>query len=138
MRQSVMSTLGKSIAVKGELRASEDLTVEGRIEGPITCENSAVVIAGGASVSGQVIARNITVFGAADGQLIASGVVDVRADAAVTGQVIARSFVLDGNAYFKGRVSPERVDAAIGVARYNQRQRDQDEADSAPAPAATV
>ena len=133
-----MSTLGKSIAVKGELRASEDLTVEGQVDGPITCEGSAVVIADCASVTGQVIARNITVFGEAHGQLIATGVVDVRADAQVTGQVIARRFVLDGNAYFKGRVSPERVDAAVGVARYNQRQRDQELANGQAAPTAAV
>jgi cytoskeletal protein CcmA (bactofilin family) len=133
-----MSTFGKSLAIKGELRASEDLTVEGRVDGPILCEGSAVVIAGCASVTGQVIARNITVFGAANGQLIASGVVDVRADAAVTGQVIARRFVLDGNAYFKGRVSPERVEAALGVARFNQRQRDQELAEGEATPTASV
>ena len=63
---------------------------------------------------------------------------DVRADAAVTGQVIARRFVLDGNAYFKGRVSPERVEAALGVARFNQRQRDQELAEDEATPTASV
>ena len=119
-----MSTLGKSIAVKGEVHCSEDLTVEGRLEGPIACEGSAVIIARCATVTGQIIAQNITVFGSASGQLIATGKVDVRADAVVTGQVIARTFVLDGAASFNGRVSPQQLEAALGVARYNRRQRE--------------
>jgi cytoskeletal protein CcmA (bactofilin family) len=119
-----MSTLGKSIAVKGEVHSSEDLTVEGRLDGPIACEGSAVIIAPCAKVTGQIIARNITVFGSASGQLIATGKVDVRAEAVVTGQVIAPKFVLDGAASFNGRVSPQQLEAALGVARYNRRQRD--------------
>jgi hypothetical protein len=44
----------------------------------------------------------------------------------VTAQVIARSFVLDGGASFNGRVSPQQLDAALGVARYNRRQRERE------------
>ncbi len=134
-----MSTFGKSLAVKGELRASEDLTVEGRVDGPILCEGSAVVIAGCASVTGQVIARNITVFGAANGQLIATGVVDVRADAAVTGQVDratvrARWRRLRSRAVCRPSASRRRM----GVARFNQRQRDQELAEGEATPTASV
>jgi hypothetical protein len=39
---NTMSTLGKTIAIKGELRCHEDLTVEGRIDGPVWCEDGAV------------------------------------------------------------------------------------------------
>ena len=122
----VMSTLGKSIAVKGEVQSADDLTVEGQLEGPIACEGSAVVVARSATVTGQIIARSITIFGHASGQLIATGVVDVRADAVVSGQVIASRFVLDESASFNGRVSPQQLDAALTVARYNRRQRDAD------------
>jgi cytoskeletal protein CcmA (bactofilin family) len=121
-----MSTLGKSIAVKGEVRSAEDLTVEGRLDGPIACEGSAVVVARSAIVTGQIVARSITIFGRASGQLIATGVVDVRAEAVVSGQVIASQFVLDESASFNGRVSPQHLEAAIKVASYNRRQRDVD------------
>ena len=124
MHNHVMSTLGKSIAVKGEVQSAEDLTVEGRLDGPIACEGSAVVVARSAIVTGQIVARSITIFGRASGQLIATGLVDVRADAVVSGQVIAGRFVLDESASFNGRVSPQQLDAAITVARYNRRQRD--------------
>jgi cytoskeletal protein CcmA (bactofilin family) len=121
-----MLTLGRSISITGELRTSEDLKVEGRIDGPLACEGAAVVISPGATVTGQIIARDITICGCARGQLIATGVVDVRAHAVVTGQVIARRFVLRDGASFNGRVSPQQLEAALGIARFNRRQRDVD------------
>ena len=71
-----MSTIGKTIHVKGELRAAEDLTLEGRIEGHVLCEEFAVVLAESAEITGNIIARDITVFGRIDGQLVATDVVD--------------------------------------------------------------
>jgi cytoskeletal protein CcmA (bactofilin family) len=90
-----MTTLGKTISVKGELRVLEDLTVEGRVEGPVWCENRAVTIASSAHVVGDVIARDITVFGRIAGQLLATDVVDVRAEATVTGRVVSKRFILN-------------------------------------------
>ena len=101
-----MSTLGKTIQVKGELRAFEDITIEGLVEGPLFCESFAVVLGPSADVRGDVLARDITVFGRVTGQLIATDVVDVRPDANVTGQVMSKRFILDPAAYFAGRVGP--------------------------------
>ncbi len=120
----LMITLAKSISITGELWTSEDLKVEGRIDGPLACEGAAVVISPGATVNGQIIARDITVCGCARGKLIATGVVDVRAHAVVTGQVISRRFVLRDGASFNGRVSPQQLEAALGIVRSSQRQRD--------------
>lgn len=119
-----MNTIGKSLSVKGELRASEDLTVEGRMEGPISCENASVVVASSAQVTGNIIARDITVFGHIAGQLVATEVVDIRPDATVTGQIIAKRFILDEDALFNGRAAPQQLEAALRVAKYQQRQRD--------------
>jgi len=119
-----MSTLGKTLTIKGELRATEDLTIEGRVIGPIHCERSAVVVAGSADVTGHIIARDITIFGKASGQLTATDIVDVRAEASVTGQVVSRRFVLDGAAFFEGRVEPQHLEAALRIARFQQRASD--------------
>lgn len=119
-----MSRLGKSFVVKGELRCSEDITLEGRVEGPIICENGAVVLSPTAFVTGNIIAREITVFGRIDGQLVATDRVAIRRDANVTGQVASKRFVLDDQAHFNGRVKPQHLDAVLGIARYEQRKRD--------------
>jgi cytoskeletal protein CcmA (bactofilin family) len=119
-----MTTLGKSIVVRGELRASEDLTVEGRIDGPISCEHGSVVVSASAHVNGKIIARDIIVFGRTAGQLIAADVVDIRPEATVSGQVISKRFILDAKAQFNGRVAPQQLEAALGVARYVERGRE--------------
>jgi len=115
--------VGKTLVVVGEVRATEDFTVDGRIEGPISCEGM-VTIQESATVVGDVIARDITVLGRSAGQLVATEVVDVRASAVVSGVVIAPSFILHEGARFSGRVEPQRLDAALSVARFQQRQRD--------------
>ena len=126
-----MGTLGKTITVKGELRSNEDLTLEGCIEGPIWCEDGAVVLAASADVTGDIIARDITVFGRVSGQLVATDVVDVRAEATVIGQVMSKRFILDPAATFSGRVEPQHLEAALRVAKFQQQKRD----GAVPAPA---
>ena len=110
--------------IKGELRSFESITIEGRVEGPVLCEDQAVVLAASAEITGDVLARDIVVFGRVAGQLIATDVVDVRPDASVRGQVVTKRFILDPDARFEGRVEPQHLDAALRVARFQQRKRD--------------
>lgn len=121
-----MSTIGKTIRLKGELRAAEDLTFEGRIEGNVLCEDFAVVLGPSADVTGDIVARDITVFGRIAGQLVATDVVDVRAEASVTGQIISERFILNDGGHVQGRVEPQHLEAALRVARFNQKKREAD------------
>jgi len=123
MRQSEgMTILTQAILIKGELHVREDLTVEGRIEGPVWCEDKAVTIASTADVVGDIMARDITVFGKTAGQLLATDVVDVRAEATVTGRVVSKRFILNEGARFNGRAEPQHVDTAFRVARFQQQR----------------
>jgi len=119
-----MITLGKTMSVKGEFRASEDITIEGRIEGPVLCENFAVVLAQSAVVTGDILARDVTIFGRFAGHLVATDVVDVRPEAKVSGQVISKRFILNEGARFDGHVEPQHLEAALRVARFNEKKRD--------------
>ncbi|MGE5833403.1 MAG: bactofilin family protein [Acidobacteriota bacterium] len=121
-----MTTLTKAILIKGELHVREDLTVEGRIEGPVWCEDKAVTIASTADVVGDIMARDITVFGKTAGQLLATDVVDVRAEATVTGRVVSKRFILNEGARFNGRAEPQHVDTAFRVARFQQQKNHAD------------
>ena len=119
-----MSRLGKSISVKGEVRAEESVIVEGRVEGAVVCERDAVVLAESCDVQGDVIANNITVFGKFTGKLIATDFVDLRPDSAVIGHVLSKRFILDDGAQFQGRVEPQHLEAALRVAKYQQKRKD--------------
>lgn len=115
---------GKTLLLKGDLRSSEDITIEGRLEGAIHCDGHTVVLAPSANVTGDILAGDITVFGQIAGQLTATGGVDVRAGAAVTGRVVSQRFILDIGASFNGRVEPQHLEAALRVARFQERKRD--------------
>lgn len=118
-----MSRLGKSISVKGEVRADEAVIVEGRIEGAVVCERDAVVLAETCDIKGDVIANNITVFGKVNGKLIATDFVDLRPDSHVFGQILSKRFILDADAQFQGRVEPQHLEAALRVAKFQQNQQ---------------
>jgi cytoskeletal protein CcmA (bactofilin family) len=109
--------------VKGDVRTEEDLTIEGRIEGTVIAEMSAITIAASAEVAGDVLARDITVLGTSHGQLVASDVIDVRAGARVSGQIVTKRFILAEGAQVNGRVEPQHLEAALRVARFNQKKR---------------
>ena len=117
---SRMSMIGRTIRVNGELRSTEDITVEGRVEGPIRCEGVAVTLAASAEVTGDVFARDITVFGRSSGRLIATDVVDLRARATVTGQILSKRFILNEGAHFTGRAEPQHLEGALRVAKFQQ------------------
>jgi cytoskeletal protein CcmA (bactofilin family) len=120
-----MTKLGQGIFVKGEFRASEDVMVEGRVEGTMFCEHGSVILAASCDVRGDILARDITVFGRMTGKLVGSEFVDLRADCSVTGQVLSKRFILDDGAQFKGRAEPQHVEAALRVAKFQQRKQDE-------------
>lgn len=70
-----------------------------------------------------VCTRDITVFGCTLGQLVATDVVDVR-QAAVRGTIVSARFILNPSAQFEGRVEPQHLEAALRVAKFEQRRRD--------------
>jgi cytoskeletal protein CcmA (bactofilin family) len=126
-----MSTIGATVSIKGEVQSAVDVTVAGRVEGPITCKGAAVTIAATAEITGDIMARDITVFGRVSGRMIATEVVDLRPECDVTGQVISAKFILHEGATFHGRVEPQHLEAALRVATYQQRK----DAAAPPAPA---
>jgi cytoskeletal protein CcmA (bactofilin family) len=119
-----MAVVGEGVFIRGEILASGDLTIEGRVEGPVLCEAGAVTIAPGGHLAGSAVARDITVYGTVDGTLVASEVVDIRSDATVTGRVVATRFILTDGASFNGSAEPQHLEAALRVARHRHHVRE--------------
>ena len=68
-----MSLQGRTIAIRGSVECVEDVLIEGRIEGHIWNENHVVTVGADAVVTGDIVARQITVRGAVEGTLMATG-----------------------------------------------------------------
>jgi cytoskeletal protein CcmA (bactofilin family) len=115
-----MSLHGRTIEIKGNVDCVEDVLIEGRVTGHIWNEHHAVTVGADATVLGDIVARAITVRGAVDGTMMASGRVDIMNDARVTGRVLAPRFMLADGAMFNGKVEPQHLDAAMKVARHRR------------------
>ena len=119
-----MAELGPLMTVRGEIRTTENLTIAGKVEGLVWNDGRAVTVGPNATVTGDVVARDIAVLGTVCGTLIANGVVEIRETGRVTGRVVAARFILADGAVFTGTVQPEHVHAALDVARHRHAQRD--------------
>ncbi len=117
-----MSQLGSTVTVRGEVSSTDDLSIEGRVEGPVWCEGHAVTIVENAVINGDVFARDITVAGTVNGTLVAREIVDVRASAQVTGRILSARLILAEGSLFHGEVQPNQVDAALTVARHRRKE----------------
>lgn len=110
------------LSISGELTASEDITIDGRVEGQITATDHHLVIGAGATINAKLIARVVIVGGTVDGNILASERVRLLASATVRGHVTTPSLFMADGAQFTGTVDPERTEAAMHVAKYRQRQ----------------
>ena len=102
-----MSVFGPTLRFKGELKAQEDLKVEGRIEGTIQHQQRVVVGAKGEVVAA-VTAAAIEVDGKVQGDMHAKKSVKVSSSAVVRGNIRAPSVSITEGANFNGSVSMEQ------------------------------
>lgn len=116
-----MTTIGPTVSVRGEVTASDDISIEGRIEGPMWCEGHAVTIAPDAIVQGDIVGRDITVEGRVSGTLLATEVVDIRTTGDVEGRIVSTRLILHEGSTFHGQVEPSQVEAALTVARHRRK-----------------
>jgi cytoskeletal protein CcmA (bactofilin family) len=115
-----MSLIGRTLAILGSVESVEDLLIEGRVDGHIWNEHHTVVVAADAIVTGDIIARQITVRGAVEGTLVATARIDIMDEGSVVGRVLAQKFMLADGGTFNGKAEPQHLDAALKVARHRR------------------
>jgi cytoskeletal protein CcmA (bactofilin family) len=96
--------IGKSVIIKGELSGSEDLFVDGVVEGTIELRNNNLVIGPNGKVKANINAKGVVVQGKLDGDIRASQRTELRKSAVVVGDVFTQRIAIEEGAYFKGKV----------------------------------
>ena len=81
--------IGKSVVIKGELNGSEDLTIEGHVEGTIQLRDHVLTIGPNGRIKAQVFAKSVIVLGEVTGNVTASDKVDIRDNGSVDGDIIS-------------------------------------------------
>jgi cytoskeletal protein CcmA (bactofilin family) len=105
--------IGKSVKIVGDLSGSEDLTMDGELQGTIRLPGARLTIGPAARVRGDIAAKEVVVFGLIDGDIRATGRVDLRASAVVQGNIYAGLLSIEENAAFRGQIDPSRAQEPI-------------------------
>jgi cytoskeletal protein CcmA (bactofilin family) len=108
--------IGKSVVIKGELNGSEDLTIEGHVEGTIQLKDHVLTIGPNGRIKAQVFAKAVIVLGEVTGNVTASDKVDIRDNGSVDGDIVAPRVAIAEGAHFRGSVDMQRKAAPVAQA----------------------
>lgn len=98
------ATIGPSISIKGDVTGSEDLLIQGKVDGSVTLDLHAVSVGGEGRVNANITGRVITIEGTVEGDLTAEEQIILRGSAHVQGDIKAPRVVLEDGATFRGLV----------------------------------
>ena len=107
MQQESVS-IGKSIVIKGEVSGSEDLTIEGHVEGKIELRDHVLSVGSTGRVQAHIAAKSIIVHGQVTGNLTAAEKVDIRDKGSVEGDIVAPRVAIADGANFRGSIDMRR------------------------------
>ncbi len=96
--------IGKSVVIKGELNGSEDLTIEGHVEGKIELRDHVLTIGPNGKIKAELHAKAIVVLGEVIGNVSATDKVDIRENGSVDGDITAPRVAIAEGAHFRGSV----------------------------------
>ena len=108
--------IGKSVFIKGELSGSEDLTIEGNVEGKIELRDNILTIGPNGKIRAEVFAKSVVVLGEVSGNVTASEKVDIRDNGSVDGDIISPRVAIAEGAHFRGSVDMQRAGAKPAAA----------------------
>ena len=99
-----VATVGISVSIKGGISGSEDLTVDGQVEGRIDLPEHALTIGPNATVVADINAKVVTVFGSVIGNVIAREKADIRKTASVEGALTCGRLAVQEGATITGTI----------------------------------
>jgi cytoskeletal protein CcmA (bactofilin family) len=100
--------LGKSVVIKGEVTGSEDLYLDGQVDGAIDLKGNRLTIGPNGRVKANISARTAVIHGKLEGNIHASDRVDLKQSAIVNGDIVTQRISIDDGAFFKGGVDISR------------------------------
>jgi cytoskeletal protein CcmA (bactofilin family) len=98
--------IGLSIVIKGELSGSEDLTIEGLVEGTIRLKDHVLTIGPNGRIKADVFAKSVIVLGDVTGNVTASDKVDIHGS--VEGDIVSPGVTIAEGAHFRGAIDMQR------------------------------
>jgi cytoskeletal protein CcmA (bactofilin family) len=102
--------IGKSVQIRGELTGSEDLYLDGEVEGTIDLRDHSLIIGPNGKIKASITARDLVVHGKVEGNITAAGRVELRKSCTLVGDVSTQRIVIEDGAFFKGAIDIKEKD----------------------------
>jgi len=100
--------IGKSVVIKGELTGSEDMYVDGNVDGSIELRNNSLTVGPNAKIKASVIAKVVVIQGRVEGSITTSDRVELKKSAVVNGDITTQRIAIEEGAAFQGKVEIQR------------------------------
>ncbi|HEY7189856.1 MAG TPA: polymer-forming cytoskeletal protein [Vicinamibacterales bacterium] len=106
-----VATLGNSVFVKGEITGSEDLTIDGQVEGRIHLPDHTLTVGPNATIVADLNAKVVIVFGSVTGTITARDKVELRSSASAEGAISCGRISVQEGAKLNGKVETKEHSA---------------------------
>ena len=93
--------LSSDVEIKGKLRFSNDLIIDGRIEGEVNSEGD-LTVGENARIVGNIKTRSVVVFGKVEGNITVTDRCELKQNAILHGDVAAGKLAIEEGATFMG------------------------------------
>jgi cytoskeletal protein CcmA (bactofilin family) len=109
--------ISQGIKIKGEVTGSEDLFVDGQVDGKLNLTNGSLTIGPNGYVKADVTAREVIVRGRVDGKVSGRDKVQLWSTGQVTGEVQTDRLAIEDGAMLRGKVEAGRHPGKTGEAQ---------------------
>lgn len=114
--QNQYSMIGKSIAIKGEITATDPVYIYGCVEGSISVPEHRVTVGKEGRVKADINAREVVVMGDVCGNLTASERIEIRAEGSLMGDLATNRVSIEEGALLQGMMDvrvPSKKEKAV-------------------------
>ena len=106
--------LGARLHIKGEISGEEDLHVDGSVEGRIQLKDGKLTVGVSATLTADIVAREIVIYGSVKGNLHARDRIEIKKEASVIGDLTALTVTIEDGARLKGAIDIDHKAAGTG------------------------
>jgi len=106
--KNTVAHIGKSVVIRGELSGSEDLYIDGQVEGTIELREHHLTVGPNGRVQANVNAKEVVIQGSVKGNVRAIDRVEIRKSGSLTGDLVAARVVIEDGAFFKGSIDIQK------------------------------
>ncbi|HEY3930686.1 MAG TPA: polymer-forming cytoskeletal protein [Candidatus Koribacter sp.] len=103
--------IGKSVVIRGELSGSEDLYLDGEVEGSIDLKGHSLTIGPNGHIRANLHAQEVVIHGRVDGNIRGTDRVELKKTAVLAGDIFTLRIMIEDGAFFKGAIDIQKADA---------------------------